>query len=242
MPSVYPRDESVILFRPDASATALDKFRAPAPGLYRFEIQASAYQSETPLPMLVLAGSFRSISGRAKQLGYFDVPPGKSSTIQVEARLDALGETIKVVPADLLKVYLKRDIMPTYLGPGLEIHGIEIDGPLPEDSPPAAFRQLFGNLDPGKGTLADAEAILRRLLPRAFRRPTIDADLEPYLALVEQQLASGQTFESALRGGVKAVLCAPDFLYFRERPGPLDDHALATRLAYFFGARCPTMN
>ncbi|MBA4016079.1 MAG: hypothetical protein C0483_02710 [Pirellula sp.] len=239
LPSVYPRDKSVVLFQPDSSATALDKFRAPAPGLYRFKIHASAYQSKTSLPMLVLAGSFRSVSGSAEQLGYFDVPPGKPSTIEVEARLHARGETIKIVPADLLKVYLKRDIMPTYLGPGLEIHSVEVDGPLPEVSPPAAFQQLFGGVDPTKGTLADAEVILRRLLPRAFRRPTTDEDLAPLLKLVEAELAAGRTFETALRGGIKGVLCSPHFLYFRERPGPLDDHALATRLSYFFWSTAP---
>jgi hypothetical protein len=87
--------------------------------------------------------------------------------------------------------------------------------------------------------LADAENILRALLPRAFRRPTTEAELAPFVKVVEQLFAEGATFEEALRGGIKAVLCAPGFLYLVERPGPLDDHALASRLSYFVWSTMP---
>ena len=90
------------------------------------------------------------------------------------------------------------------------------------------------------GTLADAKTILNRVLPRAFRRPTKPAELEPYLNLVEQALAEGRSFEEALRLGLKGILCSPGFLYLHE-PGEktITQHALASRLSYFLWSSMP---
>ena len=61
--------------------------------------------------------------------------------------------------------------MPDYPGPGLQIHSIEVSGPAPEAWPTESFRRVFGDVDPMTGKLADAERLLRELLPKAFRRP-----------------------------------------------------------------------
>src|SRR5262249_8404511 len=37
----------------------------------------------------------------------------------------------------------------------------------------------------------------------------------------------------------KGVLISPEFLFFREAPGSLDDHALACRLSYFLWSTMP---
>jgi hypothetical protein len=39
--------------------------------------------------------------------------------------------------------------------------------------------------------------------------------------------------------GYTAVLCSPEFLCLEEKPGPLDDHALAARLAFFLWNSAP---
>ena len=49
----------------------------------------------------------------------------------------------------------------------------------------------------------------------------------------------GQTFEKAMRVAFRAVLTSPRFLFFDERPGRLDDWALASRLSYFLWSTCP---
>ncbi|QDU92900.1 DUF1592 domain-containing protein [Lignipirellula cremea] len=79
----------------------------------------------------------------------------------------------------------------------------------------------------------DARRLLKAFLPRAFRRPTTDADLQPYLAIAESHLERQDCFEVAMLAAYRAVLCSPDFLFLVEEPGPLDDHALACRLSYF---------
>ena len=38
-----------------------------------------------------------------------------------------------------------------------------------------------------------------------------------------------------------AVLCSPSFVTLEEKPGPLDDHALASRLSYFLWNSEPDM-
>ena len=57
--------------------------------------------------------------------------------------------------------------------------------------------------------------------------------MKPFVELVRKKLAGKQSFEQAVRVGLKAVLVSPEFLFLREKPGKLDDFALASRLSYF---------
>ncbi len=85
----------------------------------------------------------------------------------------------------------------------------------------------------------DADRLLASFLPKAFRRPVDDATRHAYVAKVEERLASGDCFESALRWAYRAALCSPDFLYHVEPEGKLDDYALAARLSYFLWRSAP---
>ncbi len=238
--SHWKQDEGVILFRGgDGGGHDLRKFKAPAPGRYKFRIAASAHNSATPLPMAVLLGSFVVKGNYTHHIGYFDAPPGKPAVIEIEDRLGTKGETIKVAPVALPLAYLSQKNMPEYPGPGLQIHWIEVEGPFPETWPTESYRRVFGDADPKTGTLEDAEKLIRALLPRAFRRPAREGEEKPFVALVAKSLEMGQPFEASLRAGYKGVLASPKFLYLREPAGPLDDHALASRLSYFLWSTMP---
>ncbi|PAW80630.1 MAG: hypothetical protein B9S33_18080 [Pedosphaera sp. Tous-C6FEB] len=235
---VYKQDDGVVLFR--GGATDLRQFKAPAPGRYKFRLAVSAHQSPTPLPLALLLGNFVVSGNYAKHIGYFDAPPGPQPTvIEFEERLSAKNDTVKLMPMALPFVYLNQNNMPQYPGPGLKVHWVETEGPFPEAWPTESYRRVFGDADPKQGTLADAEKLIRALLPRAFRRPVAEDEAKPFVALVAQSLAMGQPFEAALRAGYKAVLASPKFLFLREPTGPLDDHALAARLAYFLWSTMP---
>ncbi|MBI5800316.1 MAG: DUF1592 domain-containing protein [Verrucomicrobia bacterium] len=246
---VWKQDDGVILFRSSGdSPSDLRQFKAPAAGRYRFRIAASAHNSVTPLPMAVLLGNFVVSGNYSRHLGYFDALPGRPTVIEFEERLGAKNDTVKVTPVALPFVYLKHETMPAYPGPGLKIHWMEVEGPFPEAWPTESFRRVFGDardgetpapFDPKKGTLADAEKLVRALLPRAFRRPVVEGEEKPFVALVAKSLEMGQPFEAALRTGYKAVLASPKFLFLREPTGPLDDHALASRLSYFLWSTMP---
>ena len=43
----------------------------------------------------------------------------------------------------------------------------------------------------------------------------------------------------AMQDGYAAILCSPQFLYLKEKPGPLDDFAIASRLSYFLWSSMP---
>jgi hypothetical protein len=87
--------------------------------------------------------------------------------------------------------------------------------------------------------LVDADRLLAKFLPRAFRRPVDAETRKQYVARVAQRLEAGDCFETAMRWAYRAALCSPDFLYHIEPAGTLDDHALACRLSYFFWRSMP---
>jgi mono/diheme cytochrome c family protein len=80
---------------------------------------------------------------------------------------------------------------------------------------------------------ADARKLLRTFIARAYRRPTTDADAGLFIKLFDQQHAAGLSFTEAMFAAYTAILASPGFVFLDEAPGPLDDHALATRLALF---------
>jgi mono/diheme cytochrome c family protein len=86
---------------------------------------------------------------------------------------------------------------------------------------------------------ADGQRLLRDFLPRAMRQPVDDATLAYYIAFFHERLDKGYEFHTALRSTYKAILSSPHFFYFREQPGPLDDHAIASRLSYFLWSSLP---
>jgi hypothetical protein len=80
---------------------------------------------------------------------------------------------------------------------------------------------------------ADAERLLRGFMANADRRPVTDVDVKRYLDLIEGRMTKGLGFAASMLAGYTAVLSSPAFVYVDEKPGRLDDRALATRLALF---------
>lgn len=129
--------------------------------------------------------------------------------------------------------------------PGVAIHSATLQrihrGPDRE----AVYRNLFGELTvKSDGDWKTAKTwtrkpqdtltrLIKRFATQAFRRPVEDSQVEPYIELAKQELADGAPFVMALRAGYRALLCSPRFLYFHEKPGRLDQFALASRMSYF---------
>ena len=70
-----------------------------------------------------------------------------------------------------------------------------------------------------KAPEADAHRLLADFLPRAFRRPVADDEVQRYVGLVKARLDDGDMFEVAMRTAYKAALCSPDFLFLKEPAG-----------------------
>jgi hypothetical protein len=79
----------------------------------------------------------------------------------------------------------------------------------------------------------DAERLLRAFMNRAYRRPIEEAHLQRFLVLFNDQYGEGLGFAKSLLSTYTAVLSSPAFLFTDERPGRLDDYALASRLSFF---------
>jgi hypothetical protein len=79
----------------------------------------------------------------------------------------------------------------------------------------------------------DAERLLRGFIQRAYRRPVEDKEVQRFAALVQQRMQAGLGFAGSMLAGYTAVLSSPEFVFVDDKPGRLDDHALATRLALF---------
>jgi hypothetical protein len=81
-------------------------------------------------------------------------------------------------------------------------------------------------------------------LPRAYRRPVTDAEVDRVVQLVEQAREEGAEFSRCVRLGLARVLCSPGFLFIQEpaaeeQPRKLTDYELASRLSYFLWSSMP---
>jgi mono/diheme cytochrome c family protein len=256
--SVYRHlEDSVAIFSSWVSANiqvTLWSFYTHFRGDYRFRISAYAFQTDKPITFHVTAGTFTAVT-EERILGYYEVPPGKPTVIEFVTQLEPKNfarivvDNLGVTPPVVEKIGAEN-----YKGPGLAVQWVDIEGPLHKAWPPASHRRLFGDLSQApaptpenkdrrevvsKEPLADADHLLRAFLRRAFRRPVTDEDVKPLLARVKAKLDAKASFEQAMRFAYKAVLVSPHFLFLREKPGQLDDFALASRLSYFLWSSMP---
>lgn len=120
---------------------------------------------------------------------------------------------------------------------------------VPKPNRPTTFRQARGASN-GPGRLVpgatvsddpagDARRLLATFLPRAFRRPVTNAEVERYAAIADARGKEGGAFEDALLESYRTALLSPDFLFLNESHGKLDGYAIASRLSYFLWNTCP---
>ncbi len=231
------------------------KFYPQERGYYRFRISAAAIQSSNqPVVFRVWSGSGGMGGAKGHLVSYFDAPPDKPTVIEFVDHMEP-RTSISILPYGLASSQtVHKTGADAWDGPGLAIDWIEVEGPLNETWPPESHRRLFGDLKQASfpsynyrdrieavssEPLVDADRILRQFARRAFRRAVTDADVKPFVALVEAKLAEQRTFEQAMRAALSAMMISPEFLFLRERPGKLDDFALASRLSYFLWSTMP---
>jgi hypothetical protein len=225
-------------------------------GYYRFRISASAYQSGGKSVTFRVTSSTRGreLSGKNGVVGYFDAPADKPTVFEFVEYIE-LRNSITILPYGLAgSITVHKAGADKWEGPGLAVDWVDIEGPLNDTWPPAGHRDIFGDLAQKPAPIynsrdrvevvsdqpeADAERILRRFVRRAFRRAVTDDDIKPFLTLVKKKLADKDSFEQAVRVGLLSVMVSPQFLFLQEKPGKLDDFALASRLSYFLWSTMP---
>jgi hypothetical protein len=235
------KDGRIILYttdKGDYSKVATRPHRAPVRGRYRFRFTAAAYNTQDLQFFTVTSSDFAAIGATSTNLGYFDVGP-EPKTFEIEALME---------PKCAIQFFAFG--FPTWINksngvkyPGIGFGDVEMTGPIVEQWPPESYTRLLGKVSLASGTLADAKEVLGRFMPRAFRRPVTDGEVDRYVDLVRTRLDAGRSFSESLRTGLVAVLCSPNFLYLREdvRPGTrhISDTELASRLSYFLWSTMP---
>ncbi|QDU96038.1 DUF1592 domain-containing protein [Lignipirellula cremea] len=254
--SVYRHlDDGVAIFSSWVSANiqvTLWQFHSRVRGKYRFRISGYGFQTQKPVTFHIMAGPMNA-AAQQDLVGYFDVPADKPTVVEFEWSMEP-NHTIRIIADDLgaTPPAVEKVGAENYQGPGLVVQWVDIEGPLLDAWPPRSHRLLFGDM-PQEHTgdrsgrrevvsqqpLIDAERILRDFTRRAFRRNVTDSDIRPFLARVQTKLDENASFEEAMRVGLRAVMVSPHFLFLRERPGKLDDFALASRLSYFLWSSLP---
>ncbi|MFH5806368.1 DUF1592 domain-containing protein [Alienimonas sp. DA493] len=193
--------------------------------------------------------------------------PGDAFEISFEADLGD-RYMIQIEPIGLnLPNARQRPPIDEYQGPGLAILDVTEER-LPEPWPSRGHELIFAGIDrrermpsnpgqrekswyrpqfeyvfPNEQAATDAARdSLARVAAEVFRRPVEPAEVGPYVALYKAERESGTEFEPALKVAFTALLCSPRFLFLDEpvdRQGRIDQHALASRLAYFLTRTAP---
>jgi mono/diheme cytochrome c family protein len=209
-----------------------------ATGRYAFRFRARAHESGgRPVVLRVFAGNFNSeaLGAAGTALVHHEIT-AEPRTYEHVAWMEP-GKCFRFEPVGV-PPWQRNQTTPAR--GGIAFEWMEIEGPLDAMAwPPPTRRRILGDVDPARGTFADARRVIARFAPWAFRRPLAEADLEPYLGVVREELRRGSPFAAALKAGLAAVLVSPRFLFLEERPGWLDDHALACRLSYFLWGTMP---
>ncbi len=249
-----------IKFTPGWPPARLDPVHPIEAGDYRCRVAVWPHDpSERTLAVAIYVGSLFGPQTR-KFIGTFDVTgtPTEPRVIEFSTFM-AEGDAIHVLPRIWPEHVTWRDKHEPR--PGVGLAWAETEGPLDQSFPSEAQRQLFG--DSPTITLredqpiymrnrksvklhvvessqpeVDTERILRNFITRAFRRPVADEEMQPFVQLALSKLQAGRTFEQAVRAGITAVLCSPQFLLLNHRP-QVDDYVLASRLSYFLWSSMP---
>ena len=234
--------------------------RASVAGRYRLRLKGQPYQcDDRDLTWLINIVNVQQIPRLA---AYYTFAPGQTRDIELEVKLErneGIVTTLRGVGYDKDgKRMSETNGGETFQGAGFKFISGEFEGPLIEAWPPAGVGKVFGDLpvkriekvrDNDRNSKAyeivsanpaeDAKKVITGFANRAFRRPASSEAITRYTKLVTDALADGATFENAVRIGCKAVLTSPEFLFFAEERGRLDDYALATRLSYFLWSTMP---
>tara|TARA_R110002096_G_scaffold91625_10_gene207310 strand:- start:3074 stop:5650 length:2577 start_codon:yes stop_codon:yes gene_type:complete len=120
--------------------------------------------------------------------------------------------------------------------PRIQVHRILVEGPLNESWPPASHRAIFGD-EPYASDRAGE--VLQQFASKAWRRDAEPAEVELVVEHVRNAEKNGLSAEDAIREGIKAILCSPEFLFREERQDQLSGDELASRLSYFLWASMP---
>jgi len=153
--------------------------------------------------------------------------------------------SFEIVPVDPQKIQF-RNLR-------LRLNAVVVRGPFDPQHyvKPKGYEAIFPRDPPADvaGRRAFARELLGAFAARAYRRPVDPATVDRLVAVAEGVFGETKnTFEAGIAQAMVAVLASPRFLFREEDVLPLqpgetyvqvEDHALASRLSYFFWSSMP---
>lgn len=253
-------DESLVKFTAAFPPVWVDPACPPEDGTYRCRVAVWPYQpGKRSLSVAIYIGSLFG-NHNLDFVGVFDATgTSKKPRIIEFTRKMSSRDTIHVVPRIWPEHVRWRDTHEK--PPGIGISWVETFGPLDQEFPSEATKKLFGegesiHLKPERPIWVrdrpglrfhvvestqpeqDIERILKDFIPKAFRRPVPQAEMQPFIDLALKQFSGDQTFEQSVRAGITSVLCSPQFLLLNIGPS-VDNYDIASRMSYFFWSTLP---
>ncbi|MBU62985.1 MAG: hypothetical protein CMI26_10840 [Opitutae bacterium] len=216
----------------------------PRPGEYRFRARAWASRA---------GGEFAKMKFRLndRDLKTFEVTHDSpdTGTYEVSTKVERAGK-VHFRVSFLNDFYDPRNSNPKRRDRNLFLQWLEVEAPSGEPSATleASRLKILGTRPEGSGNRAFGEFVLRRFVPRAYRRPVTEKEIFHLLRLYDVVGGQGAPFMEAIRLPLKAALVSPRFLYRAEsQPSPddpkavhdLDEFALASRLSFFLWSSMP---
>jgi hypothetical protein len=240
---------------------------APQTGRYRIRIRAQAFMDKDsraataqdkklpPRSVIMTVGLKRGRADVLEHLAFLEIPHEQVHEVELTARISA-GKSLYIAPHRIVPEQSDEPPMPT--GAAIALESVVIEGPIFEAWPPRGHKLIFGDLplvteEKGKPSTAirgslqvfsenpevDAKRLIQNFLPKLFRRPVSETEASEFVGLAIDQMKQGRPFDDAILAAVKMALSSPQFLFLQEKPGPLDDYAIASRLSYFFWSGPP---
>lgn len=138
---------------------------------------------------------------------------------------------------------------PEFPRPTLLIDWVQIEGPIHDAWPPSSHTRILIDSPHRDGDqVMYAREVLTNFMPRAWRRPVQQEELDAMLTLYQRVRADHASFRDAIKVPLIAVLSSPAFLYLVEETESdehqtasawLNDYQLASRLSYFLWSSMP---
>lgn len=238
------RDERVLLriWRPEVGQTLLETYvDAPldAPQTYEITLPLKPEGADSLNAIFVNGTNFGQANllhmemNAAVEQALADGDPRRAAQLRAQMRAEGVIATSRPNPTTLSTTELPR----------LFLDWIEIEGPLYETWPPRSHQTIFFEGAAGTNDVAYARQIFRRLLPKAYRRPVDDAEIEEIVDVVAKELKADEPFAEAVKTGLATMLCSPNFLLVAnsrdQAEERLNNFELAERLSNFLWSSLP---
>ncbi|WP_052572945.1 DUF1592 domain-containing protein [Haloferula sp. BvORR071] len=234
-------EEGHYLFKEGVAKTQFKPLRA---GTYRATVLAGGTPGGDGPPLMELRENGSKIC-EWKVDARMERPQEYTREFKIEG-----DKPVEIAVAFTNDFYDEKNPDPKKRDRNLMVNALTITGPLdgPPPAKPESHNRIYLKREPGEKDDVYALRVLNNFARRAFRRPSQEGEVQRYLQLVGLALKQGEGVEEGIRLALEAMLVSPAFLY-REEPQPepdnaskihqIDEHALATRLSYFFWSTMP---